>query len=143
MLRDPVEPRSPRRYGRLLATLALVAASMGVLMWLALEAASDIGSMDAAEQGRRKGLYIIACVALAMMCTAVVLSLWAAMRWVSSRHVGPPEHIETPYVDAWSLAGKRMKLQEPENPDAPAGEGGNGDDQPPPPGNGHDDRGLK
>jgi membrane protein implicated in regulation of membrane protease activity len=126
MDRQPPEGRPSIRYVRVLVSLAVVAAAMCVLMWLSLDAASGLDGSTPEMRARRKGLYYIGWISLAMASLAAVLAVWVAMRWAKARSA-PTEHIETPYVDAWSLAGKRLKVEDDEDDNSTdKSEGGNG-----------------
>ncbi len=80
---------------------------------------------SAENAAMRKILARFAWVSLVVLSFAIVLLFWAVMRFYRERHPPRRERTHTPYVDAWSLAGKRFKLEDDEQEDwADSGESG-------------------
>jgi uncharacterized membrane protein len=105
-----MEMRPPeRRLKRGLLTLAIallvVGAAMGVLLAILL---NSIGQV---KPFQRDLVATLAWVAMAMLALTLVLLVWVLMRYIILR-TRPGERTHTDYVDAWSLAGERFRLDE-------------------------------
>lgn len=83
-----------------------VTACMGGLMWLSLE-----GARNATKPAGQKGLTLVAWMLFALMAVSLLMLLWMLIRYFVQRTTPSGERSKTPYVDAWSLAGKRLKLK--------------------------------
>ncbi|MFB3891319.1 MAG: hypothetical protein ACE15C_04770 [Phycisphaerae bacterium] len=68
-----------------------------------------------APQGLPKLLARLAVVSIAMLCLTAVMLFWVVARFLMQRLRPEGRHARTPYVDAWSLAGKRAKPEEDED----------------------------
>jgi len=101
----------------LIAALVVIVVGLAALTVLAAQAAGAVS--DARVQ---KLLLRLAWLSLVLLGMTLVLLLWAAMRFVRSRIRFTKGRTETPYVDAWSLAGKRFKLQGDDDADQEADE---------------------
>lgn len=70
-----------------------------------------------ADQETRRVLVRVMWVAAAGIATDALLLLWLLLRWMRGKTLSsaaPPT--ETPYVDAWAEAGRRLKVDDEENP---------------------------
>ncbi len=96
----------------LLVMLGILTAGLGSLTYLAIDAAAQAGS-----DNMQKLLARLAWVSLSMLCITLLLLFWIIMRFFRRRFRSSHPASETPYVDAWSLAGERFKLDEEEEGD--------------------------
>lgn len=87
--------------GVAMVLLGLLAVLTGTLSLLLARA-----SKETLEPERQEGLARLAVVALAFCGLSLVLLAWAVVRRLG-RMLRPQRHEPTPYVNAWSLAGKR------------------------------------
>jgi len=71
----------------------------------------------ASDPAAKRALVRLAWLALAMLALDVLVSFWLVVRILFSRsrhqHVGG----STPYVDAWSAAGRRFQLDDTDEED--------------------------
>jgi len=88
----------------LIVSLAGTTVGLGVLVWLTARGAAQ------AEGDLRRYLARLAWLALALMSITSVLLMWVVIRLISSKLFVRENRSPTPYVDAWSLAGQRLKL---------------------------------
>lgn len=92
----------------------LVLLASGLVAQIALATGAAAGVSDPAV---KKLLARLAWLALAMLALDVVVSFWLVVRVLSARsrrlHIGG----STPYVDAWSTAGKRFQLDDSDGQD--------------------------
>ncbi len=95
----------------LLVMLGILTVGLGSLTYLATGAAPM-----AESDNMQKLLARLGWVSLSMLCITLLLLFWTVIRFY--RHRFPSSHAasETPYVDAWSLAGERFKLEEEDDP---------------------------
>jgi len=91
----------------LISALAVIVIGLSALTILTAHAAAA-----APDAPTRKLLLRLAWLSLVLLAMTLVLLLWAAMRLVRSRIRFSKGPTTTPYVDAWSLAGKRFKLED-------------------------------
>lgn len=92
-----------RRLALLLIAIAAVAGAMAALLSVTT---SQVHQVDHPNQ---IGMARLAWASLLALGLVLILLLWAIMRFVSAR-MRPQRHAPTDYIDAWSLAGERMKL---------------------------------
>jgi heme/copper-type cytochrome/quinol oxidase subunit 2 len=96
------------------ALLVLLVVGLAVLF-----AVTAQGAGKDASPAIQKYLARLAGLSMALLATTLLLLAWVVARHVLSR-LRPEGHPPTPYVDAWALAGKRLRLKaEPKE-----GEGG-------------------
>ncbi len=102
----------------LIACLAALAAMLGAMLYLMLHRA---GQTHDAEQ---RYFVRMAWLCLFMLCLTLLFIFWLLMRLLAAwlRSGGHPP---TPYVDAWSEAGRRMKAPVDED----ESDTGDGDDE--------------
>ena len=74
------------------------------------------------EYQAKKLLTRLAWVSIAMLGLTVVMIFWVVIRFLTQRFAPSTQHQHTPYVDAWKLAGQRVK---PEEEDEQSGEDSN------------------
>ncbi len=89
----------------LIVMLAVMAGGLFVVTAMAANLAGEVENID-----QRRVLARIAWVAISLMGLALVVLLWTVMRYFRSRMQLGQHREPTPYVDAWSLAGKRMQV---------------------------------
>ena len=106
-------------YTVLVVSLVLVSLVLGGVIWITTRA---YGQGD--DQTRRL-LYQLAWVATVTLGITLLLLMFVILRWIRLRLKPPTKLPETHYIDAWSEAGKRIRL-----PDA--GNGNNEEDEPQP-----------
>ena len=94
-----------------LVFLALLALGLAVVLDKALAAAA------ATEGDVRRHLVGLAWLAAALLALALMTMLWVVVRLILFRARLRRQPTATKYVDAWSLAGKRFKLDEEEDED--------------------------
>jgi hypothetical protein len=112
-----VKPPSSRQkmgLAALIVCLVLVAAGMGVLLYVTLH------SVDQVKSYQRPGMIRLAWVTLLVLAVVLVLLLWALIRIIALR-LRPQPHEQTPYVDAWALAGRRADAPKPDGDDQDGG----------------------
>ena len=90
--------------------LALLCVGLGVLLVLMLRAAAD------APSDTRLGLAHLAWVCLALLGGTFLVLVWTVLRYVRFRTARPPRRRPTPHVDAWKLAGQRLRLEDAPDP---------------------------
>ena len=100
---DASSRRAVIRRTILIVGLATIAAGLGAATAFAAGMAATAGPL----QG--KYLYYLALVCLALLGLVLLALTWLVLRTISGRF-RPVHHEPTEYVDAWSLAGKRFKL---------------------------------
>lgn len=92
--------------------LILLAGGLVAQIVLASSAASDTDDLAV-----KKTLARLAWLALVMLAINVVISFWLVLRVLFARnrrvHIGG----STPYVDAWSAAGERFRLDDSDEED--------------------------
>jgi hypothetical protein len=87
------------------ALLGLIVVGLAVLF-----AATAQGAGKAASPATQKYLVRLAWLSFALLATTLLLLSWVVAHYVLSR-LRPEGHPPTPYVDAWALAGKRLKVK--------------------------------
>jgi heme/copper-type cytochrome/quinol oxidase subunit 2 len=92
----------------LIVALALIVAACTALFTISAHAAAIT------QKPVQKVFARMALLSAATLGLSLLLLLWAVMRFVSSRIRPPGEHAATPYVDAWTEAGKRFQLKKGE-----------------------------
>ncbi len=101
----------------LIVVLGILTVGLGSLTYLATGAAAQ-----AESENMQKLLARLAWVSLSMLCIALLLLFWTVIRFCRRRFPTSHPTSETPYVDAWSLAGERFKLDEEEQEEDPDSE---------------------
>ena len=128
----------PRRTSRALSfglvVLGLVAISAGLIAMLVI----TTQAAGTTTEPRTKNLLAhLAWLSLALLSLTLVLLVWAVMRHVRYWLRPVRRARSSQYVDAWALAGKRIKVPEDEDSDddRPDGDDDDRDDEPagPPP----------
>ncbi len=109
-------PQSPWPRIISLAFLAAMAAVLSTLLWLAL---SDVPAQSSGPPRKWAVRFALLCAVLLGM--TLVLAFWISLRLAGSRLRKPVEHSRTEHVDAWRIAGERMRVpredeDEPEGP---------------------------
>ena len=112
----PQPSRQPwGRFLTLLLAMGAMAAILGVLLGLVLSGLPQAaGNSTPAEKAHRSGLVRFAVVCVALLGLTLIVMFWLVVRFLGSRFQAPLEHSRTEHVDAWSLAGKRLKVGEEE-----------------------------
>jgi hypothetical protein len=115
----------------LIAALAAIASGLAVQTFIASQAVSQID-----DHAVKSLLARLAWLSTVLLALALVLLFWMVarlFRWnlATRRRVGP-----TPYVDAWSLAGQRVKLPDDQDDEDEEDQEEGGEDE-----NGGDDDG--
>ena len=100
--------------------ICLAAIAVALAMVVAMAAREVPGSAGP----KREYLYYLALTSLLLLGVTLVMLGWIVVRfvvyWIAARRA----RSVTPYVDAWSLAGKRFQLKDPdENNDEKDGDG--------------------
>jgi len=86
--------------------LAIIAAGLAVLLaMIAAEASGATGRL-------RDYLVLLAWLSLSLLGLTLVMLTWVMIRYIVHRIDIRGGRSSTPYVDAWSLAGRRFKLEE-------------------------------
>ena len=94
-----------------LVALVLIAFAVGLVLQIAMvsQAAQEVGP------AARSHFWRVAKVALVLLAVDLVALFWLGIRLLAGRfRGGPPHRKPLPYVDAWSVAGKRFQLDEQE-----------------------------
>lgn len=78
-------------------------------------------NLDNVAEEKRPAMVRLAWVGVACLGLNVVVLLWIFLRWLRLKLTPTPPLPETPYQDAWREAGKRIQVDENDNPldDAP------------------------
>lgn len=84
--------------------LVAMVTGMGIMFGLTLHGAQ--GATDEVK----KLLRLLAWMSVAMLGLTLLMLFWLVVRFMM-RRIRPQGHGPTEYVDAWSLAGKRVKPQ--------------------------------
>jgi hypothetical protein len=126
---DPQRPSQWAKFLVLLLFLAAMAAGLGTLLGVIL---SHYGRLPAATEeaakAERQGVVRLALICAVLLALTLIVMFWMIVRFVGSWFQAPLERSSTEHVDAWRLAGSRLKI--PEDDDAeelPPAE----DDEPP------------
>jgi O-antigen/teichoic acid export membrane protein len=106
-----VEIERPTRFG----TVKYVVLAISLLVF-----ALVLGSMTVyaarkiheADEATRKYVYYLAWTSLLLLGLVIVALIWIIARFLGYRARPSKSKSATPYVDAWSLAGKRFKLKD-------------------------------
>jgi len=112
------DPNTSRTLNSILLVV-LLGAMAAALAALTIVTARAAGAAE--DPDLQRVLARLAWLALVLLGGALVLLLWAVMRLARSRLPRPGRGAPTPYVDAWSLAGRRFQLPKDE-PEPPEGE---------------------
>jgi hypothetical protein len=91
----------------LLIALGVIAAVVGALLGVSLAQASAAASVASARPWIR-----FALVCTALLGLTLVVIFWLVVRFARTRIPQPPPPGRTEHVDAWRLAGERMKMEE-------------------------------
>jgi len=95
--------------------LVIICAGLGAMMFITIEAAMTVNDPSA-----RKLLARLAWTSLALLCLALVMTVWVLLRYVRQRMRDAQRPLEpSKYVNAWELAGKRFQLNEDNEPEDP------------------------
>ncbi|MBN1941838.1 MAG: hypothetical protein JW849_00940 [Phycisphaerae bacterium] len=86
--------------------LLLVAGGMTAVVFVLARAAAS------AEGEARPWLFRLAWAAATCLGIDALLLLWILLRWMRLRMIPSAPLPETPYIDAWSEAGKRIQVDE-------------------------------
>lgn len=73
-------------------------------------------NLDNVPADKRPAMVRLAWVAVACLGLNVMVLLWIFLRWLRLRLTPTPPLPDAPYKDAWSEAGKRIQLDENDNP---------------------------
>ena len=99
------------RFLTLFLSLGVMAGILGALLGILLsQAPSEAGP-------RRDGMVRLALLCMALLGLTLVAMFWLVVRFLRSRLPEAPPGGRTEHVDAWSLAGKRLKVGEEEGED--------------------------
>jgi len=90
----------------LTGALVLILAGCAAMLVIATRAAA------LADPHTKRVLARLAWLAAAILGLALLLLLWAVMRFVANRIRPRGQRTPTAYVNAWAVAGQRFKLQE-------------------------------
>jgi len=112
--------------------LAALCVGLGVLLALLLRDAADADAAGRTQQAQAR----LAWVCLAMLAGTLVVLAWTVLRYIRFRTARPTRRRPTPHVDAWALAGQRLRLEDAppleeedqEQPGEDEGEGDGGND---------------
>jgi len=96
-----------------IAVLMTVTVGLATQTFMSAEATGRI-----ADEPARKLLARIGWLSVAMLGLTLVLLFWTVVRYFRRRLPPGVGHQRTPYVDAWSLAGKRFQLDDSEDDQA-------------------------
>jgi drug/metabolite transporter (DMT)-like permease len=94
------------QYTVLAFCLALLAGILAALVWVMVRAYAQ------ADEQTRELLRGLTWTAAATLSLTLLALMWVMLRWARMKIKGPPKLPPTPYVDAWSEAGKRIHLDE-------------------------------
>jgi len=104
-----VEPKKAPRKPRLLA-LAIALVAVAVLLGILL--AITLGAVPQVAAKTKPAMLRLAWATFFALGLTLILLVWVVIRFAIERtRPTGPKHTE--YVDAWSLAGKRMKVEPP------------------------------
>ena len=97
----------------LLLFLGVMAACLGTLLGVIL---SNFGKLPAATEAtaraERQGMIRLALICAVLLGLTLIVIFWMIVRFVGSRFQAPLERSSTEHVDAWRLAGSRLKVSE-------------------------------
>ncbi len=111
---EPDNRFSITKFVIIVVILTVMAACLGVLIYLWLSEAVQADEKTKAVWGK------MAWVAFALLGLTLLVLVWTVVRFAMSRLQRlRTRHKPTPYIDAWSLAGKRLKLEDSEDQDEP------------------------
>ena len=96
-------------YTLLVVSLMLASAGLGGVIWITASAYGD------ADEKTRQLLYQLAWVATATLGVTLLLLMLVILRWIRLRFKPAAKLPKTHYIDAWSEAGKRIRLPNAEN----------------------------
>ena len=102
---DRSKTLSVLRHAILAVCLAAIAVGLGVMVFLAAR------QIPEAVGPKRKYFSYVALTSVLLLGATLVALGWVLIRLVTDRLGARKARSVTPYVDAWSLAGKRFKLK--------------------------------
>lgn len=105
---DRSKTLSVLRHAILAVCLAAIAIGLGVMVFLAAQRIPE------AAGPKRKYFSYVALTSVLLLGATLVALGWVLVRLVMDRLGARKARSVTPYVDAWSLAGKRFKLEAPD-----------------------------
>lgn len=110
--------RQTAHFATAVVFLAAMLAGLGVVCYLTLQASAS------ADPQVKRVLARLAWVSFALLGSTLVVLFWVIIHFIVQRLREPLDHTPTPYVDAWALAGQRVKpieedQDEDEQEDAP------------------------
>jgi len=91
--------------------LAMIAAGLVVMIVI------TAGQAGQADQQVRKALARLALLSMALLGLTVVVLVWIVLHNVLERISLRKQQSTTPYVDAWTEAGRRLELTDEDQPD--------------------------
>jgi len=100
------KPNATVRFVVLSAALLVMIVVLGVLLLVALEAAEDADAQTRSYLARMAWLFLI------MLLLTVLCLFWLSIRYLIIWTRTRARRHETPYVNAWAMAGQRFKLDE-------------------------------
>jgi uncharacterized BrkB/YihY/UPF0761 family membrane protein len=102
-----------------LAFLFVMACVLGTLLVLMVTHFAKVVPATEAAKAERQGMIRLALVCAVLLGLTLVVMFWMIVRFVGLRVRPPVERPATKHVDAWSLAGQRLKLSDEELPEEP------------------------
>jgi len=111
-----------RRKSRSIGFIVMVVALAGTCVAAACLLSVSAGAVADADPKAQKGLARVAWLSMVVLGLSLLLLSWVLLRWIIYL-VRPKGHApHTPYVNAWSLAGERFKLDRDDQDDDAEGE---------------------
>ena len=96
-------------------SISFMFTAMGLLAVAGAMAASLVITSRAAARSEgeaRHNLLLLAWLSAALLTLCLLMLTWAVVRHAKYRMQQKTTRSETPYVDAWAEAGKRLKLED-------------------------------
>lgn len=103
------------RWNSILLVVLLIVIAVG-LGWLTVMTAQAAAATRDQDQALAKRLGELAWLSLALLGMTLILLLWSVMKLLRGPFVSIRRHEPTPYVDAWSEAGQRLKIDDTDRP---------------------------
>lgn len=135
---DPPRALRTVSFGLVVAGLGVIAAGLTALLVFALQGFGQVPDLPT-----KKLLARLAWLSLALLALTLILMVWAILRRLRDRLLSAECAKPSRYVDAWALAGQRLRLpaegedQDLSDQDGTSDEPGDDGDRPPdPPRNG-------
>ena len=96
----------------MLALVVIAAMLTGLLLWLLNSAGVKPGT-EPVDTQRQKDLVRLAALVTAALVITVLVMLYLVARYIAQRVLASPEkHPPTPYVNAWTEAGRRLRPED-------------------------------